>query len=271
MSDSTAAVPHILAMLGLHKIKRLIRSQLCALAVLCLTAAIAPQAVAQVCGPNITLTAGQWSLVGVPCEPPNPGNTIVDVFGDSLNSAAGAPNYGYNSTWVAYKKGYDGQCVGATDPNNCYIKLTTADTVSAGDAFWIFTDLAATLDFDAIGASPTSPGFSFQAQASVDATSRFYLFANPYASTVNWSDLRFTGSFLNVFPTDFSTQEAVDAGTISTVVQYWSGNDYYPLSLISMPDTATFKPKESAWIEFEPLSVLWLDTLTVQVPDPNSP
>jgi hypothetical protein len=109
MSNTTAAALH--TMLPTHNLMGFIRSKLTALAVLCLAAAIAPQAVAQVppvCGPNLPpLTANQWTMVGVPCVPNTgtdsgevlPNNSIGKVFGPTF---AGA----YGKTWIVWKRVY---------------------------------------------------------------------------------------------------------------------------------------------------------------------
>ena len=243
------------------------RSQLTAIVMLCLAAAIAPQAVAQVCGPNITLIADQWRMVGVPCDP-GANNTIGDVFGPSL----GAANYGV--TWIAWKYVYDApqQCAVASGPADCYTKLALASTVSAGDAFWIYTTQQVTLDYSSIVAATPGPYFEFPAKtAQSNTTPRYYMFANPYGSTVNWADLRFTGSVFG-FPVNFSTQQATGAilSLATANVHYWNGsNTYYTRSLTSIP-AATFVPKEAAWLEMLQGLSPFVQNLMVQVPKPNS-
>jgi len=255
---------------GSSRLPRCLLSLLVLPAVLFLSVALAPRAAAQACGPTLAVTANQWSMVGVPCVPPGSANTAAAFFGPSLNAAAGAPSYGYNVTWVLWKKGYDPvTCAGASDPNNCYVKLAATDTVSAGDAFWLYTTLAATLDFTAPGATATpGPHLEFPAQSAPDnANPRYYMFANPYGSTVNWADLRFLG-MVGGASKNYSTQEAVDKQKFVTAnIYYWNGNTYFTRSLTSIP-AATFEPNEGAWMEMLRGVPPFAEDLTVRVPKP---
>jgi len=258
------------AMPGPARLPGYLFSRLAAPAILCLFATVAPQAAAQACGPALAVNANQWSMVGVPCVPPASASTAAAVFGPSLNAAAGAPSYGYNVTWVLWKKGYDSvTCAGASDPNNCYVKLAATSTVKAGDAFWLYTKQAATLDFTSLGATSTpGPHFEFPAQIAPDnATPRYYLFANPYGSTVNWADLRFLG-LVGGASKNWSTQEAVTRFMVTANIYYWNGsNTYYTRSLTSIP-AATFEPKASAWMEMLRGIPPFATDLTVRVPKP---
>lgn len=267
MSKSTCATPYKTTLFRTSKTVEFIRAQLTAIAFLCLATTIAPAAIAQ-CGSNtVTLSANQWSMVGVPCVP-GASNTILDVFGPSLGAA------NFNSTWLAYKRIYDDpvQCAVTSEPNDCYVRSTSTDTVSVGDAFWIYTLVEQPLDFSTIGASSTpGPEFVLVATSSTAFDDRYYMLANPYASTVSWSDLRITGFFLGFASVDYTIQEAVDAGVVSANVYYWNGiNTYFTRSLTSLPDPATFEPKQSAWIQYTPLSVLFND-LMVHIPEPVGP
>lgn len=266
MSNTTATAPH--TMLPTHTLMGFISSKLTALAVLCLVAAIAPQAVAQVCGPNLTLTANQWTMVGIPCEPDPNNNTIGDVFGPSLIAAK------YGVTWIVWNRVYENPVPDPEFqifPNDFYTKLTVADTVSAGDALWLYTTEGGTLDFSTIGASST-PAPHFEISPLVVAVSntspRYYMFTNPYDAPVNWADLNFVGNPGGNASATFNTKTAVNKSIVAANVHYWNGNTYYTRSLTSVPEEATFVPKEAAWLEMLAGVPPLVENLRVEVPAP---
>lgn len=243
-----------------RKMTGFVRSQLAALLVLLFTTAMAPQAVAQVCGPNISLTADEWSMVGIPCVP-GASNTVDGVFGPSFTGA-------YGVTWIVWKRVYDdpGQCTVASGPDDCYIQLAATDTVNTGDAFWMFTTEAVTLDMSAIGASATpGPNYDFPATLSPDGSSRYYMFANGYNNTVEGPDLAFPLIIFGFFTFVADTQQAIDNSILSRNAHYWNGNTYFTEDLTTT--AATFTPKEAAWFEFlQPPS--WITDVNVRVPGP---
>lgn len=241
-----------------------LRSQLALLLTLIFSLSVAPQAVAQ-CGPNITLTANQWSMVGVPCQP-GPSNTIEDIFGPSLNATD------YAVTWIVWKRIYDApaQCSVASGPADCYIKLTLTDTVNTGDAFWIFTTVSATLNLGAVGASDTpGPQFQFPATLSTDGSSRYYLFANPYKAAVIGPDLVFPTALFGIFAFTASVQQAINFSIISQNVHYWNGNTYFTEDITT--NAATFVPKQAAWLEMRRPNPGFIPFSDVRVPDPGAP
>jgi len=239
-----------------------LRQKIAGIALLLITLALAPQTFAQVCGPAITLNAEQWRLVGIPCTPAT-GATVGSVFGPSLDTTK------YGVTWIAWKRIYDAptQCAVASGPADCYTKLTLNSTVSAGDAFWIYSTLVKTLTFPSITTATPGPYFQIPAKVAINnETPRYYMFANPYGATVNWADLRFAGGNGN---TTIGTKTAVALSIVTANVHYWNGsNTYYTRSLSSIPE-ATFVPKEAAWLEMlagvEPL----IPNLVIRVPKPT--
>jgi hypothetical protein len=192
-------------------------------------------------------------MLGVPCVPPGGGNSIAEVFA-SLN-VDGLPNNGYGTvsgTWIAYKKGYNAtQCPTATDPNNCYIKMAGTDTVTAGDALWVYSLRNATLDLSGIGASSTpGPSVDFPARLALGGSaSRYSMFANPYAKTVIGPNLKFPYVFI-IFPGVADLQTAIDNNVIRRNAHYWNGNTYYTRDLTT--PAATFTAKQAAWLEWGP-------------------
>ena len=219
-----------------------IRAPLAAIALFCLTVALAPQAVAQACGPALTLSANQWAMVGIPCVPPQANQTVGDVFGPSL----GAADYGV--TWIVWERIYgdNNQCVVASGPSDCYKKLTLASAATTGDAFWIFTTVEKKLQFSSITTSTPGP-FEFPANLSTDGNSRYYMFANPYSATVNWADMLFPTLLFGFFDVDLTVQQAINNAIVSKNVHYWNGNTYFTRDLTA--PAATFEAKEAAWLE----------------------
>jgi hypothetical protein len=225
---------------------RSVRAQLTALATLCLSLAIAPQAFAQ-CGPAINLAAEQWRLVGLPCNAIAGAGTVQGVFGPSL----GADNY--NVTWVVWTRVYGDPttCPGA-EPNDCYQKATLTTPVLRGEGYWLYTTQAATLQYPTNFNTTTSTNFNTIAYLSPTAnTSRYALYSNPYATTKNWTSI--------IFPVTISgnsfqatLQQAIDTNIVTKNVYYWNGvNTYFTRDNTSSPNpAATFVPKEAAWLEF---------------------
>lgn len=229
-----------------------------------LAVALAPQAAAQqACGPSLTLTADQWTMVGIPCVPPAANQNIGDVFGPSL----GAADYGV--TWIVWRRVYDdNQCAVASGPSDCYIKLTLASAATTGDAFWIYTTEQKTLQFSSATTSTPGP-FEFPAVLSTDGNSRYYMFANPYAATVEWADVLFSTLLfgnpgLEVVGT---AQQAVDVSVVSKNVHYWNGNTYFTRELTG-PNAATFEAKEAAWLEMLQPDAFIFQNINVLVPKP---
>lgn len=227
------------------------RAALGALAAFCLTLALAPQAAAQACGPSLTLPANQWTMVGIPCVPPTGKKTIGDVFGPSLGTAD------YGVTWIAWKRVYDdNQCVVSSGPSDCYTKLTLASAADTGDAFWIYTTEQKTWQPGSTTGSTPGPNFDFDAKLSPDGNSRYYMFANPYAGTVDWSDVIFRTAWFGVFTVNLTTQQAINYTFVSKNVHYWNGNTYYTRDLTS-PE-ATFTAKHASWLEMlQPTPTNW--------------
>lgn len=240
-------------------------------ALLYLAAAFAPQAAAQ-CGPTLNVPANQWTMVGVPCVPAGPNNTVATFFGPSLNGGSGAPNYDYNSTWVLYRKGYSpADCTGAPDPNNCYVRMAATNTVAAGNAFWLYTTQARTINFSGLGAGVTpGPNFNFPAiAAESNANPRYYMFSNPYEATVSYANFRWSGLLFGFIPLNVATPDPVAANIVTGVAHYWNGNAYFPRSYNGIPP-ATFAPKEGAWLEYLlGVAPLFPFGITVSVPDPT--
>jgi len=272
MSDNTRISQQIYLLVAQAFRVDCLRASLAAIALFCIAAATAPPVSAQAtaCGTPINLVANQWRMVGIPCVPSagSPGppvrpdrRNVSGVFGPSL----GVSNYGV--TWIVWKRVYDdSQCVVSSGPADCYVKLTLTSPANVGDSFWIYTTQARTIQFSSTFTSTPGPNFEFPGKIAMDGNSRYYMFANPYNTTVRWADLRFdvtAGGF--TFP-NASTALAVTAQIVSKNVHYWNGNTYFTRDL-NEPE-ATFVPKEAAWLEM--LTPLFNNVtgVTVKVPKP---
>jgi hypothetical protein len=240
-------------------IQKSIRTPLSLIALFCMAVALAPHAVAQACGPSLTLNADQWTMVGIPCVPPAGKETIGDVFGPSL----GTENYGV--TWIAWNRVYDdSQCVVDSGPSDCYTKLTLASAATTGDAFWIYTTQQTQLQFSSITASTPGTFFQSPAKLSTDGNSRYYMFANPYSATVNWSDVLIRAPVFGIFNIDLTIQAAISNSLVSANVNYWNGNTYFTRDLTA--PVATFEAKGAAWLEMlQPTSLFLFPSVDVNI------
>lgn len=270
MSDNNRILQHIYLLLAQTLRVGNLRTPLAAIALFCIAAAMAPPAQAQNCGPPIQLAANQWRMVGVPCLP-SPGRqtppvqpdrrTVGGVFGPSLG------NTSYGVTWIAWKRVYDdGQCVVSSGPADCYVKLTLTSPANVGDAFWIYTTQATTLQFSSTSTATPGPEFTFPGKLATGGNSRYYMFANPYRSNVRWGDLRFAVTVGAFPPVEGPTSAAVAFNIVSKNVHYWNGNTYFTRDLTA-PE-ATFVPKEAAWLEMLTPSIPGVTALTVKVLQP---
>jgi hypothetical protein len=226
-----------------------------------LAAIIAPNALAQpACGPSIALAAERWTMVGVPCVPATANRTIGGIFGPSLGTAD------YGVTWIAWKRVYDdARCTVASGPADCYIKQTLTDAASTGDAFWVYTTQAKTLQYSSTSTSTPGPSFEFPARLSTDGNSRYVMFTNPYSTTVSWSNIVFPTLLFGFIPINVTTQQAIDNTIVSKNVYYWNGNTYFTRDLTA--PVATFAPKQAAWLEMlQPPA--FLSNIRVRVPQP---
>ena len=204
-----------------------------------LMAAITPQALAQThdCGPVINQDANVWGMVGIPCDP-GANNTVADVF-----SQLGAANY--NVTWVLWRRTYDDVA------GDQYVKLAANSEVFMGEALWLYTTQAiVNLQYMAAGATP-GPSFILEDIPKYLGSPRDFMVAGPYSSPVNFADFYFNVVITlpsgNTIPRSWTTQGAVDRGLVQPWVFYWddANKTYFTLDLA----TATFSPKQSAWIE----------------------
>jgi hypothetical protein len=240
------------------------RSRLTAIMLLCMAVTTASQAVAQACGSTINLVANQWRMVGLSCVPP--GSATVGSLFASLGAAD------YNVTWVVWKRVYNDTtlCAAVPSPNDCYTKLTTASPVATGDAFWVYTTVAAPT-FQFSGANTATPGtyFEFPATLSTNGNSRYYMFGNPYPTTGNWADFGWRVTLFGFLPYTGTTQQAIDNDIVSKNVYYWNGtNTYFTRDNTSSPNpAATFTGKQAAWFEFLQPNVA-IANVRVRVPGP---
>lgn len=237
------------------------RAHLAALVLFCLAATAAPHALAQpACGGSITLAADEWTMVGISCVPAAANRTVGKIFGPSLGTAD------YGVTWIAWKRVYDdSQCVVASGPADCYIKQTLDSAANTGDAFWIFTTQQKTLQYSSTSTSTAGPSFEFPAKLSTDGNSRYYMFANPYSTTVSWADIVFPARLFNFFTVSLSSQQAVNNAIVSKNVHYWNGNTYFTRDLTA--PVATFGAKQAAWLEMLQPSTAF-SNVRVRVPRP---
>jgi hypothetical protein len=224
--------------------------------VVCVAVALAPQALAQ-CGSPINLAADQWTMIGIPCDP-GANKTVEEVFGSNFGSET------YNSTWVVWERTY-------SESGDVYTELLPGDFVETVDALWIYSTVHVPA-FGIASASGTSDNnFDIAGPpALLSGGSRYYMFANPYSDTVNWSALLFRGFLGGTSPFEEPTQVAVDEGYLSKDVNYWNGNTYFTRDLSSnVNPAATFEPYESAWIEaLGPTSTSVTDPV-IRVPNPS--
>lgn len=240
---------------------RLLRGRLATLMLFCMAATAAPHTMAQpACGASIALAADRWTMVGIPCVPAAANRTVGGMFGPSL----GTTDYGV--TWIAWKRVYnDNRCSVASGPADCYIKQTLASAATTGDAFWIFTTQAKTLQYSSASTSTPGPSFEFPATLSTSGNSRYYMFATPYSATVSWSNLVFPTLLFGFFPVELTTEQAINNSIVSKNVYYWNGNTYFTRDLTA--PAATFAAKQAVWLEMLQPSGFFTN-VSVRVPRP---
>jgi hypothetical protein len=265
MSHSKRISQHMLRLPLLKSLARLVHTPLAIIALVCATVVVSPQANSQACGPSLTLAANQWTMVGIPCVPPTGSGTIGDVFGPSL----GTEDYGV--TWIAWKRVYDdNQCVVSSGPADCYIKLTLTSAATTGDAFWIYTTVEEEWQPGSLTASTTDAFVDIPVPLSTDGNSRYFMFANPYSDTIQWErngDIRFTVTRGNGTTANFSALQAINRSIVGSNIHYWNGNTYYTYALDD--NNATFKAKESAWLEMlQPTNTRLTTPASVRVSKP---
>jgi hypothetical protein len=231
---------------------RKVPAQWLALAVLCMTAALASPTFAATCTTtSLTLAANQWRLVGIPCVP-NPA-TVGAVFSSSPANLVAA---NYNVTWVLWKRTY-------TASGDSYTKMAVGDTVTTGGAYWLYTTVGSTLQVNGTATVSNGPPFSLPASYFVNGppaltipASRYILYANPWANnSVAWSALLLSVTTGAITIPNVSIANAIVANLVSKDVNYWNGNTYFTRDNVGAPGVpaATFAPNESAWIQALPV------------------
>ncbi len=253
MLKSTGDVSSLRRRSLLHTRGTIMMCRLARVSLLCLTMGMAPQALTQnACGAPITLTPNQWRMVAIPCNP-GADNTIVDVFGTSLGV--------YGTTWIAWKRTYD------ASGNDAYVKLASTDTVSTGEALWLYSTVAGPLQVGSATATSTVAPFPVTTPPPTTNSKRFFLFANPYNEIFRARDLRFTATYTGGGGiTNASTRQAVRQNILERRMHFWNGNTYFSRG-VRNNNGSRIQPYESCWLEIS-TETNQLVTLEISAPQP---
>ncbi len=146
------------------------------------------------------LAAGQWALVGLPCDP-RPDATVAAVLGDdSLGT--------FDSDWRVYRH----------DPASGYAQLGLADTLNVGQGYWVKSLPGGTAR--AVGTTVAGPHRAV-ALSGAAPDGRFNLVGHPYDVSIPWPSVRvFYGG------AEHTLQQAALAGVMAQQMWRWSGAAY---------------------------------------------
>ena len=160
---------------------------------------------------TLTLTAGQWRMIGLPCNVGG-NNTVQAVFGDDLTGT-------YGQRWVVY----DWNPI-----TQQYRKLALGDSLEAGRGYWIKAldsspsiDAAGMLNnslLPSLGAAPPTPGRN--------------MVGHPFTFPVCWADVKVVDGANQLTldqadPSGACQQSPPGAGCVmSRIMHKWNGAAY---------------------------------------------
>ncbi|MCP4658222.1 MAG: GWxTD domain-containing protein, partial [bacterium] len=184
------------------------------------------------CSDSLSLTAGQWKMISLPCDP-GTANTVAEVFGDDLSGT-------YASDWVVYER---------DEAGDAYDQMAQTSPVAMGVGYWIATAMIGeTIDVDGL-----SPSTDVALESSGSGVQN--LVGHPFAFDVCWADVRVVdGSSL------LTLDEADPAGECETrrlfpcVIRRWRHHRHLGISTQSADSTAFPRGRfiEEFWRERDP-------------------
>ena len=193
------------------------------------------------CGFTANVIAGQWSMIGIPCDL-GANNTVEDVFGDNFNTDD------YYDTWILYKWNRD------TDD---YSYLDLSDTLNQNEGYWLkktdsdaIWDASGTLTTnsettDGCISGKTCISLPLTSAASASET-KFNLVGHPQNITSRWGDIRF---YVEDTGTAYTPNQAEDANIASATFWKYSGSSYDAYDDSTPGAEGSLNSHEGLWVK----------------------
>ncbi len=189
------------------------------------------------CSASVALTAGQWKMVSLPCDP-GAANTVADVFGDDMTGT-------YGVDWIVYERD---EAAGA------YTALTLGSALEMGVGYWIKTaDAGETVAISSL--SPTVTEVALVA----DPAGLSNLVGHPFGFDVCWADVRVVdgASVLTLDQADpvVGSMRACDmvpadaSCVMSRTMTQWNGSAYSPFDGSTPGAEGTLSEFDAMWVK----------------------
>ncbi|MEM7584132.1 MAG: hypothetical protein AAF560_12165 [Acidobacteriota bacterium] len=120
------------------------------------------------CSASFALTAGQWKMFSLPCDPGTEG-TVADVIGDDMIGT-------YGTDWIVYER---------DEATGSYSALTLGSPLEMGTGYWIKTNSVG----ETVSMSSLSPRVT-EVTLVGDADGEQNLVGHPFGFDVCWADVR---------------------------------------------------------------------------------
>jgi len=182
--------------------------------------------------PTFNLPYGQWRMISLPATPPDSSNTLDQIFGNDMGAGG---DYGQN--WVVYA--YNAE-------SNEYGKaLALTDRLEKGRGYWVIQliekDKPVTLKMPE-NSSVTSHE-SIPLTASKDGTNQWNLAGNPFATSLNLSELRLTTNAPSCSNGSCNLDKAKDNNLLQNKVWIYDGTGFKERGM-----SDSLNPWEGFWV-----------------------
>ncbi len=193
------------------------------------------------CSASVALTAGQWKMISLPCDPGST-DTVADVFGDDMTGT-------YGTDWIVFER---------DEAFGVYSALTLGSSLEMGVGYWVKTvDTGETLAMDSL--SPTV----IEVPLVADADGLQNLVGHPFGFDVCWADVRVIdgSSVLTLDQADpvIGSMRACDmvpadaSCVMSRTMTQWNGASYSPFDGSTPGAEGTLSEFDALWVEaFKP-------------------
>nr|WP_297524820.1 FG-GAP repeat protein [Sulfurovum sp.] len=187
------------------------------------------------------VTAGIWSMIGIPCDTGT--QSVADVFGDEIGG-----NYLYD--WIVYKR---------DDTTGNYAYLDIDDPLEQNRGYWIkvldsnvtwYAEGNATTLTQSTGCTSQRGCYEVDLHLPSDSSSTYQnLVGNPLSISFDWKDVRVLADD-GAGTTVYTPAQAEDNNITSKTIHLYNGNSYDPCDGV----TAGFEEchlfaQEGFWVE----------------------